>query len=307
LSAKALYEGNLDEAIKHCRIALLGDPDNMNAYLNMAIGLFRKDQLDVSELVCNSALRIDRNNAPILNLLGLIHLKKDDVKGAITMFQASVTADPKFLDARKNLAAVTLNFKDFRTASSQLQEVLKLAPDNVDYKLSYAVALRGMENYDEARKVLEGLLLKDSQNGQVRYNLCILLHEYIQTYDEALQVCNRFRESIGKKHPKYKEMKLRVKGISETIKVMEEMKKLQESTPPEGAEPTPAEGDVKKPEGEVKKPEGEAKKPEGEAKKPEGEAKKPEGEVKKPEGEVKKPEGEAKKPEGKKVPAGEKK
>ncbi len=269
LSHKALQDGNLEEVIKHCRISLLGDPDNMNAYLNMAIALYRKGQFDVGELVCQSALRIDANNAPILNLLGLIHLKNDDVKGAITMLQAAVTADPEFMDARKNLAAVTLNFKDFGMAVKQLEAVLEREPENQEFRISYAVALRGMERFDEAKVALDRVLAKNPGHDQAQYNLCILLHEYLQDYAGALKVCSGFQVRIDKKHPKFQEMKLRVKGIQETIKIMEEMKQLQQEQPP--AEEKAPEGEAAPP-AEEKAPEGEAAPP-AEEKAPEGEKK----------------------------------
>jgi len=248
LSRKALDDGKPDEAIKHCRIALLGDPDNMNAYLNMAVAWFRKGQLDVGELVCQSALRIDKDSAPILNMLGLIHLKKDDVRGAITMFQMAVTADPYFLDARRNLAAVTLNFKDYKTAAKELKIVLDQDPANDTFKISYAVALRGLQEFDEARQALDDVLLKNRHNLEAQYNLCILLHEYLNDYDEALKVCGDFKAAIDKHHAKWKEMTLRVKGIRETIQAMEEMRKLEESTPPEEPVPDEAKPEEAKPE-----------------------------------------------------------
>lgn len=233
LSQKALNEGNLDEAIKHCRIALLGDPNNMNAYLNMAIALFRKGQYDVGELVCESALRIDKNNAPILNLLGLIQLKREDIKGAITLFQAATGADLAYLDAHKNLAAISLNFKDFELAAREFEAVLKLEPANTEFQISYALALRGLQRFDEARKLLGDLLNKEPSQLDARYNLCILEHEYVQDLQGALATCQEFQSRLDKKHPKYKEMELRVKGIRETIKAMEEMKKLEAERPPE--------------------------------------------------------------------------
>ncbi|MBM4352479.1 MAG: tetratricopeptide repeat protein, partial [Deltaproteobacteria bacterium] len=227
LSQKALNEGNLDEAIKHCRIALLGDPNNMNAYLNMAIALFRKGQYDVGELVCESALRIDKNNATILNLMGLIQLKRDDIKGAITLFQAATGADATYIDAHKNLAAVSLNYKDFALAAKEFETILKVEPKNVEFQISYALALRGLENYPESRKVLSDIVNRDPGQPDARYNLCILEHEYVQDLHSALATCQEFQRRLDKKHPKFKEMELRVKGIRETIKAMEEMKKLE--------------------------------------------------------------------------------
>jgi len=243
LSQQALREGRLDDVIKHCRIALLGDPDNLNAYLNMAIALFKKGQIDVGKLVCQSALTLDPENSPILNLLGLMHLEEDDVKAAITLFQASIQADPENLDARRNLASVTLNFKDYETAVGQFEEVLKRQPDNEEFKVSYAVALRGMQRFDEAKNVLVKVLAANQGNLEARYNYCILLHEYLQDYSAALQTCSDFRATLDKKHPKWKEMDLRIKGIRETISAMEEMKKLEkpEEKPPDTPPPPPVE------------------------------------------------------------------
>ena len=248
LALAALKANQLDDTIKHCRIALLGDPSNMTAYLNMAIAWMRKDRLDVAMLVVKSALAIEEHNAPILNVQGLIELKKENIKGAFTSFEKAAAADATFVDARRNLAAIALNYKDFDAALRYIDEVLKLLPDNPEFLLSRAVALRGMERFDDAKAVLTGILDKDPGNKEARYNLCLLLNDYLTDYNAALTQCTQFKNSIDKNHPKWKEMELKVKGINETIKALEEMKKLEseESKPDEGkaeekAEEAPAE------------------------------------------------------------------
>lgn len=239
-SSLALKQGELDEAIRHCRIALLGDPFNMNAYLNMAIAWYQKGKLDVSELVCKSALLIDKKNAPILNLMGLIRLKKGDIRGAFSFFEESSKADPTFVDASKNLAAMALNYKDFGVALQAIDLVLKQEPTNDEFVMSRAVALRGLGRMDEARTVLEGLLSRNPGFQEARYNLCILLADFMSQFDQALRVCSAFRDSLDSKHPKWKEMQVKVRGIEETIKAMEEMKEMEKSNPtPPAEEATP--------------------------------------------------------------------
>jgi tetratricopeptide (TPR) repeat protein len=279
LARKALNEGKPDDALKHCRIVLLGNPDDMNAYLNMAIALYQKGQLDVGELVCDGALRLDKTNASILNVLGLIHLKREDVKSAISVLLSAVQSDPEYIDARKNLAAVMLNYKDFANAATHLEIILKKEPENQEFKTSYAVALRGLDRFDEARQALNDVLLKNPSNLDAKYNLCILLHEYLNDYNEALNVCLQFRNVLDKKHPKYKEMELRIKGIRETIKAMEDMKALESAPRPEKKEEAPA----PTPPAEEKKDEAPAPPPPAEEKKEEAPAPPPPAEEKKDE------------------------
>ncbi len=294
---------NYEQALVYCRKGLLGNPDNLDSYLNMAIVYYETDRLELGELVCQSALKINKEAAPIRNLLGLIYLKQNEVRKAFSEFERAVKSDPGYMDARKNLSALVLNYKDYPEAVKQFEAALKIDPDNIEMRLSYAVALRGVENYDGARTELEGILAKRPGNLEASYNLCILLHEYLEAYEDALRQCADFQARIDKKHDKFREMKQRVTGIRETIEVLKEFP--DEKPAPEG-EAKPA------PEGEVKAaPEGEAKPaPEGEVKAaPEGEVKAaPEGEVKPaPEGEPEPAPEDVKQPEagGEKTPEAE--
>ncbi|MFH1531507.1 MAG: tetratricopeptide repeat protein [Pseudomonadota bacterium] len=288
---KEIKARNFDAALVFCRKGLLGNPDNLDSYLNMAIVYYETDRLELGELVCQSALKINKEAAPIRNLLGLIYLKQNEVRKAFSEFERAVTADSGYTDARKNLAALVLNYKDYVAAVTQFEEALKLNPDDLQLRLSYSVALRGVGNFDGARTELEGILAKQPGHLEASYNLCILLHEYLESYEAALRQCSDFQARIDKKHAKWRELSQRVKGIRETIDVLKEFP--EDKPAPEGeVEPAP-EGEVKPgPEGEVEPaPEGEDKPaPEGEVKPgPEGEVEPaPEGEVKPaPEGETK--------------------
>ena len=240
LADKEIRARNYEQALVLCRKGLLGNPDNLDSYLNMAIVYYETDRLELGELVCQSALKINKEAAPIRNLLGLVYLKQNEVRKAFSEFERAVKAEPGYMDARMNLSALVLNYKDYGAAVTQFEEALKLDPDNLDLRLSYAVALRGVENYDGARTELQGILAKQPGHLEASYNLCILLHEYLEAYSDALTQCADFQARIDKRHDKWKEMSQRVKGIKETIEVLKEFPD-EKPAPEGGAEPAPAE------------------------------------------------------------------
>jgi tetratricopeptide (TPR) repeat protein len=242
LARKALNSGNQEEALVLSRKALLGDPNNMDSYLTMAVVYYQTDRLELGILVCESALKINPAASTIHNILGLIYLKENEVRRAFDHFQKAVTADPENLDARRNLASLVLNYKDFPTALTLLDEVLKVTPLDRGMRMGKALALRGVGRNDEARKELELLITEDQSDREAAYNLCILLHEYVSDFEAALVRCRDFQRMIDSRHPKYAEMKKRVKGIQDTIDAMKEFgDKPRPAAEEKPAEAAPAE------------------------------------------------------------------
>ena len=116
LAAIAIEAADWDAAIKHSRNVLLGDPQNVNAYANLAIIYYRQDLVDQAWLIATNALERVPNAAALHNILGLIYLKRDDSRQAATSFIKALKANPRQLDAKLNLAAMELAYGDFDNA-----------------------------------------------------------------------------------------------------------------------------------------------------------------------------------------------
>ena len=52
----------------------------------------------------------------VYNTLGLVWLKRKNVSEAISSFRKAIDQDPDLLEARLNLAALSLNYRDYVTA-----------------------------------------------------------------------------------------------------------------------------------------------------------------------------------------------
>ncbi len=221
-ATQALNKKDWGAAILNSRKALVGNPESVNAYLNMATSYFRQGQHDLAFLVCQSGLRIAPKSAALKNLEGLVLLQQDKVKDALASFRQAVAADPTFLDAQLNAGALTLNYNDYTSALGYFEAVLRQEAGHKMARLSKGVALRGLERYDEARALFEEMVRENPQDKEPHYNLCILLHEHMANYEKALPACTAFAKLLPEGHEKAAEMESRVQGIEDTIAVLKE-------------------------------------------------------------------------------------
>jgi tetratricopeptide (TPR) repeat protein len=217
---KSLAAGEYQDAIRYSRLALVGDPDSLNAYHNLAAAYYKTGLHELARLICLNALGIDNTSAPMHNMLGLVLLELGQVRDALAEFNTAIKHDPKFIDAHVNAGAVTLNYSDFGTALGHFDAVLAEHPTDTEARLSRAVCLRGLERYDEAKQAYAAILDASPNDVEARYNLCILFNEYTAEYDKALETCSALESALPADHPKKEELATRVKGIKTTIEAL---------------------------------------------------------------------------------------
>ena len=199
---------------------------------------FKKGNLELADFIIKEGLATQSSKSPLLNLRGLIALKRNDIKAAFKAFEESYAQDPTYIDALKNLAAMELNYKAFDAALQRIGEVLEKEPENLAFQISKAVALRGMGSYPEAKALLESLQKGNPKNFDIAYNDCILHQEYIKDRETAVVRCERALSLVQKGHPKFVELGKRVKRIREEIELLKNTPPDQ-PTPPPTPTPTP--------------------------------------------------------------------
>ncbi len=221
LAARALRAGDFPEAVNHARMALVSDPDSMDAYLNLAATYLEMGLLDVGILVGRNALGLDKDDAPIQNLLGLILAKRGEVRQAVAMFTDAATDDPTLFDARMNLGAMMLAYKDFAAAAEQFQAALGLRAGHIQAKMGLAVSNRGLEKADEALQVLNEIANLKPDLADPHFNACLVYQENKSEYRKALAECETFARMAGGSHPKAREVERRIEGLRAIIEAGE--------------------------------------------------------------------------------------
>lgn len=220
LSLLSRRAGRHADAIRHARFALMGNRENIMAYNNMAATYFQMGSFELARLICESAIKLRKRSPATYNLLGLIYLKLDNVERAISEFRRALKYDPNFFEAHLNLAVTALNFSDFNTSLRHATLAVQRRPRSVASLIALAVAHRGLKQYDKAIAVNKRILGLDAKNTIVRYNLCILNHEYLQKYEAALGYCRKYLELTETSDPRRPEVEKRIKGLVQTIKIL---------------------------------------------------------------------------------------
>lgn len=220
LAEIAISERRWEDARRHARNVLLGDADNMNAYLNLALTYFRHRLVDTALLIADTALKRRPDAAALHNLMGLIYLRKDNSRLAMGSFAKALEANPTLVDAKLNLAALELSYGDFESALSRFDSVLAERPDDPEIVMSRAVALRGLERYDEAADGYKQALVLDATFVQAQYNLCVLHHQYTNNWTAALERCSAYAATLPTRGKKRRELNRRIRSIKATIEAL---------------------------------------------------------------------------------------
>ena len=165
----------------------------------------------------------------VYNTLGLVWLKKD-VSQAIANFRRAVEMDADLHEARMNLAALSLNYRNYPLAEENFRAVLAAQPKNYDAAIGLGVALRGNRKFDEAEQQYMTAQRLDPQHPDSYFNLGLLYQEYKGIDKPALQKAQQFyRDFVGRarNENKRKEAQKRIKDIDDTLAALDEAAKMQ--------------------------------------------------------------------------------
>lgn len=169
--------------------------------------------------------------AVVYNTLGLVDLDKKRFSFAISNFKRAVEMDPDLAEARLNLAALSLKFRDYGTAEENLKAVIGAQPRNYDAMIGLGVALRGNRKFDEAEQQYLAAQKLDPNRADSYFNLGLLYQEYKGSEKPTLQKAQQYyRDFIQRSNgSKLKgEAQKRIKDIDELFVALEEARKLQE-------------------------------------------------------------------------------
>jgi tetratricopeptide (TPR) repeat protein len=173
------------------------------------------------------------NLAVVHNTLGLVELKRKNISPAITQFRKAVEMNPAFNEARLNLAALSLNNRDYKTAEENFHAVLESQPKSYEASIGLGVALRGGKKIDEAETQYMAAQKLDPSNPSSYFNLGLLYQEYKDGQKPTLQKAQSYyrqflsHASSTTGDSLQREAQKRIKDIDEIYVALEEAAKMQ--------------------------------------------------------------------------------
>jgi tetratricopeptide (TPR) repeat protein len=268
MQRKRGIEGN-KEALSNLRRALAIDAQYLPAFNEMAL-LYLSEaadntkKLDLAEVVCSQAQKIDASYAPIYNTWGLIDLRRNKIIDASAKFQKATELDPKIFEAHMNFARITIGFRGYQDAKAAYEQALSLKPNDFEAQLGLGVALRGLQENAKAEEAYEKASKMQPNRAEPYYNLGILYQDFMDGtadnmkkargyYQEFLSRAGsdkRYASTVEEIQRKCKQEGKRRQGKNaciagriqniqlylDTMKQMQEMEKLQKEQEKQAAE-----------------------------------------------------------------------
>jgi tetratricopeptide (TPR) repeat protein len=148
----ALYRasGQLDEAWRLAREALVRDPGSLGAYKVLVRVALQRNDLDLAKLVAKRAEKLDPSDPELPFFAGQSLAKQGDDAAAAIQFQKALALRPGFAPARHALLAAALKKQAWGTVAEHAQTLLKDEPGVAALHLALGIAQRHLGETDAA-------------------------------------------------------------------------------------------------------------------------------------------------------------
>jgi tetratricopeptide (TPR) repeat protein len=238
-----------------CNRALRQDLHNKKAAKLLGEIELGDNNLAKAEIILYRLGGRESKDAEVLNLLGLIALRRDKVDEAYELFQMGLKSDEDNPALRMNLGVIHLQYRQIDQAAKEFEAVLKTTPNHIDAKLHLAIIKAYKQDNEGAKSLYEEVIEGDKNNHFALYNLA-LLQQRMQELDPALKHIQRALKSkdfsaiqtklaeelrdelIGQ--IKQREEEEQKRKEEENQKKLDERKTTNANSMPNGSKPDPA-------------------------------------------------------------------
>lgn len=139
--------GRHEEASKQFERVLARDPNNAPALQNLGILAMRRGDVRAAETHLTRALALNPRLPLALNTLGVVQARKNDFAGAVDSWNRAVAIDPRQYDALYNIGLVAARMGDRDQARQALTRFVETAPKHI-YAPDIAAARKALASLE---------------------------------------------------------------------------------------------------------------------------------------------------------------
>jgi tetratricopeptide (TPR) repeat protein len=199
-------QGQYDDAIEVLRNTLRVAGANAHIYAELGQIYIGQKRLELAQLVLAKALELDNKDPGVYNALAILALRQGKAQEAFERFDRAISLDANYVDARLNKAVVLLDAGDYARAKVELTAALEKRPDDHAAQVSLAVALRGLKDYPQAKKVLERVIKesgrRDTVHADALFNLALLKSDFLEDVPGAKADLDQYMQDAPTSHGK---------------------------------------------------------------------------------------------------------
>lgn len=196
--------GNVEAALTEASEILLNDNSDITVYRLLSRVFYKNNQYDMSLLCAEKANEMlvniakekgqaEKKDAGILNNMGVTYLAMQDEPSAIAFFQEAIDLEPNHLESNLNLGFIALNSGNYQFALEKFEAALISTPTHMEARLGKAISLRGVQDFDGARKLYSTLLQEPSAGKVVYLNAATLEAKYQKDYKKAQELLQEYK------------------------------------------------------------------------------------------------------------------
>ncbi|MFC1894355.1 tetratricopeptide repeat protein [Candidatus Dependentiae bacterium] len=167
--------GNVDNAIKHYKIAISLDKYYADPLSNISVAYSMKGEIEKAISALKGAINIFPNYPEAYNNLGTLFLKKKNYEEAEKMLRVAIDIRPYYGKAFYNLGRLFLEKKEEEKAWTYFEKATKGDLDVTEGFYTLGQMSLKLKKYDHAAKAFEQVLVKGVKNpkllDQVQFNL----------------------------------------------------------------------------------------------------------------------------------------
>ena len=152
--------------------------------------LYKLNKIDELEQETKKLLAIDKNNAILLNKLGVAYLKKKIFNKAEEIFKKILNHDSQDANALKNLGKTYKEINKIGYAIKYYEKYLAIKSNDSEIKNNLALCYIKNKKSKLALDLLKELIKKDSENQEYLINYSVALFESL-SFNEAITILEK--------------------------------------------------------------------------------------------------------------------
>ncbi|MFF2754223.1 tetratricopeptide repeat protein [Psychrobacillus sp. NPDC058041] len=174
LGIEAIQEENYEKAVELFTKAIEENPEEAIGYINFGNLLASMNENDRAERFFQKAITLDENAATAYYSLANLYYDAERFDEAAKLYEKAISNGIEGPDAYFMLGKSFEKTGQIKLSLPYLQRAYELDSNDIQIKLTYAIALASFEMFKEAEPILKEILEEEAENADAHYNLGVL-------------------------------------------------------------------------------------------------------------------------------------
>src|SRR5206468_4600803 len=162
-----------------------------------ATGLFCEGELAASERLIRAFLLRHGDHVEAMRLLARIGVARDILDDAEVLLAAALAMAPDYIELRRDYACVLLDRHKHAEAIEQLDRLLKLDPQNIDYRVLRATATVGLGDHEGGIRGFTAVLADTSPRSRLAADLHLSIAHSLKTLGRRTPAIEAYKQAIA--------------------------------------------------------------------------------------------------------------